>query len=59
MTTEDKFVAELQSLLNKYNVEMYIDDYRVAFWAPERYDENDEPAMAQIDFKTRWMAPED
>ena len=54
----EQFVNELQQLLNKYNVEMDVEDDKVAFWAYEKYDENGEIAMALIDFKTPAMWPE-
>ena len=58
MTTQEQFVAELQALLNKYNVEMDVEDDVVAFWAYEKYDENGEPTTSLVDFKTRAMWPE-
>ena len=58
MTTQEQFVAELQALLNKYNVEMDVEDDEVAFWAYVVYDEKGKPSMTEVDFKTRGMGPE-
>ncbi len=57
INVQEKFVAELQELLNKYNVEMDVEDDEVAFWAYEQYDENGDLAIAQIDIKIPAMWP--